>query len=252
MRRHLRCWGAVGLPARRRHRTPGEGTAALGARRRFRQRTVSSSTWAPAPSPAFGQRCPHILRPCSGAGAAHFRDACADCPLREACTTSKAGRTIGIPAYEELVRAQRERCAGPELACRLPRGLSQGRAQVRPLDEAPPWGRRARVREAGKWTRFRLVSWRTGLGASRQAQAALHGRRLGRHRNWLSCCSNWLSCCKRHRDIQAGCRATAPHYRTPPNLWRCLVPEKPRKPWMLQKGSAGRRYLKGCRFTPAS
>jgi hypothetical protein len=150
VRRHLRCWGAVGLPARRRHRTPGEGTAALGGRRRFRQRTVSSSTWAPAPSPAFGQHCPHILRPCSGAGMAHFRDACADCPLREACTTSKAGRTIEIPAYEELVRAQRERCAGPELCCRLPRGPSQGRAQVRPLDEAPPWGRRARVRGGRK------------------------------------------------------------------------------------------------------
>ena len=52
----------------------------------------------------------------SGAGTAHFRDACADCPLREACTTSKAGRTIGISAYEELVRAQRERCTDPELA----------------------------------------------------------------------------------------------------------------------------------------
>ncbi len=52
----------------------------------------------------------------SGAGAAHFGHACAACPLREACTTAKDGRTITISAHEELIQAQRERCADPAFA----------------------------------------------------------------------------------------------------------------------------------------
>jgi len=48
------------------------------------------------------------LKPTSdGGGIAAFGDACATCPLREQCTTARAGRTIRTSAYEdELARAR--------------------------------------------------------------------------------------------------------------------------------------------------
>jgi hypothetical protein len=49
----------------------------------------------------------------SGAGMAHFGQACAACPLREACTTATDGRTISVSVHEELLQAQRERCTDP-------------------------------------------------------------------------------------------------------------------------------------------
>jgi hypothetical protein len=82
----------------------------------------------------------------SGAGTAHFRDACANCPLREACTTSKAGRTIGISAYEELIRAQRERCADPEFAADYRGTRPKVERKFGHLMRHRHGGRRARVR----------------------------------------------------------------------------------------------------------
>ncbi len=48
-----------------------------------------------------------IRRGTDGAGTASFGAACAGCPLRAGCTTSQAGRTVTVSAYEaELARAR--------------------------------------------------------------------------------------------------------------------------------------------------
>ncbi|MGH9054811.1 MAG: transposase, partial [Acidimicrobiales bacterium] len=50
-----------------------------------------------------------IRRDAHGDGVAHFATACASCPLREQCTTAKAGRTIQVGRYEHrLSDARRE------------------------------------------------------------------------------------------------------------------------------------------------
>jgi hypothetical protein len=48
-----------------------------------------------------------------GAGQARFGDACAGCTLREQCTRSTAGRTIGIGAHEAALARARERQRDP-------------------------------------------------------------------------------------------------------------------------------------------
>jgi hypothetical protein len=56
--------------------------------------------------------CPHgvttpIRRGTDGGGTARFGAACAGCPFRAGCTTSQAGRTVTVSAYEaELARAR--------------------------------------------------------------------------------------------------------------------------------------------------
>ena len=82
----------------------------------------------------------------SGAGTAHFGGACANCPLGEACTTSKAGRTVGISAYEELIQAQRERCADPEFAADYRGARPKVERKFGHLMRHRHGGRRARVR----------------------------------------------------------------------------------------------------------
>ena len=67
-------------------------------------RTASPSTWTRAPSPArTGDRRDPAGH--HGGGTAAFGAACAACPLASRCTSSAAGRTITISAYEaELAR----------------------------------------------------------------------------------------------------------------------------------------------------
>jgi hypothetical protein len=52
----------------------------------------------------------------AGDGTACFGDACSNCLLRQSCKTAAAGRTVSISPHEELLRAQRERFAGPSFA----------------------------------------------------------------------------------------------------------------------------------------
>ncbi len=82
----------------------------------------------------------------SGAGAAHFGPACAACPLREACTTAKDGRTITISAHEELIQAQRERCADPAFAADYRATRPKVERKLAHLVRRRHGGRRARVR----------------------------------------------------------------------------------------------------------
>jgi hypothetical protein len=82
----------------------------------------------------------------SGAGAAHFGHACAACPLREACTTAKDGRTITISAHEELIQGQRERCTDPAFAADYRATRPKVERKLAHLVRRRHGGRRARVR----------------------------------------------------------------------------------------------------------
>jgi hypothetical protein len=44
-----------------------------------------------------------------GAGTASFAKSCADCPLRDSCTTSAGGRTVGVGAHEDALARARAR-----------------------------------------------------------------------------------------------------------------------------------------------
>ena len=55
-----------------------------------------------------------IERDANNDGTARFAEACALCPMRENCTTSKAGRTIKIGRHEAALAEAREQQANPE------------------------------------------------------------------------------------------------------------------------------------------
>ena len=55
-----------------------------------------------------------IERDANNDGTARFAEACATCPMRKNCTTSKAGRTVKIGRYEAALAEAREQQANPE------------------------------------------------------------------------------------------------------------------------------------------
>jgi hypothetical protein len=60
--------------------------------------------------------CPnHITRRLSANRTATFGRVCADCPLRDRCTTSTGGRSIQLGAHEQLRRAHRKRAQDPDV-----------------------------------------------------------------------------------------------------------------------------------------
>src|SRR5690606_16975835 len=60
-------------------------------------------------------RCPHEVEvPFRPGGVVHFPAvACANCPLREGCTTSRRGRSVAIHPDERLLAELRQRQATP-------------------------------------------------------------------------------------------------------------------------------------------
>jgi IS5 family transposase len=59
--------------------------------------------------------CPHdVTRPMDKNRVARFGTACAGCPLRARCTTSKTGRDIKVHSHDALHRAHRARAADPD------------------------------------------------------------------------------------------------------------------------------------------
>jgi hypothetical protein len=82
----------------------------------------------------------------NGTGTACFADACSSCPLRQSCTSSAAGRTISISAHEELLQAQRARCAEPDFAADYRATRPKVERILAHLMLRRHGGRRARVR----------------------------------------------------------------------------------------------------------
>ncbi len=81
-----------------------------------------------------------------GGGTAYFRGACASCPLRASCTNAKGGRTVGISPNEELLQAQRDRCAEPGFAADYRATRPKVERKLAHLMRHRHGGRRARVR----------------------------------------------------------------------------------------------------------
>ena len=55
----------------------------------------------------------NIRRGRDGASTASFAKSCANCPLREQCTTAAGGRTIAVGAHEDALARARDRQKGP-------------------------------------------------------------------------------------------------------------------------------------------
>ena len=72
----------------------------------------------------------------NGGGVAAFGTACAGCPLAAQCTTSPAGRTITISAYEAQLARARAAQADPAWQADYTRHPTQGRTQDRAPDAA--------------------------------------------------------------------------------------------------------------------
>ena len=81
-----------------------------------------------------------------GAGMAYFDEACASCPLREKCTKSPAGRTIGISAHEAALARARIRQADPAWQDDYRATRPKVERKLAHLMRRRHGGRRARVR----------------------------------------------------------------------------------------------------------
>lgn len=118
-------------------------------------------------------------RPMSAARNVTFGRLCADCPLRERCTTAKNGRSMTIHEHEDLLRAARAQAKTPRFKRDYPTRSNVERtvAQV-----ATQNGRRVKLRYIGvaknhTWLRTRCAALnlrtliRHGLSRTRGAWA---------------------------------------------------------------------------------
>ena len=123
-----------------------------------------------------------IRRHAGGGGMAYFGEACAGCPLRQKCTNSSSGRTIGISAHEAAIARARRRQADP--------GWQEDYRSTRPkverklahLMRRKHGGRRARVRGTVKvGADFSLLAAATNL-----ARLAVLGVQFDLSGRWVS------------------------------------------------------------------
>ena len=91
---------------------PVRNATGLYTKDRFNVDLETQSVTCPA-----GQRVA-INPTADGGGRASFKLFCKDCPLRRACTKSRAGRTIAIGRHEDLLQAARSQQATPEWQAR--------------------------------------------------------------------------------------------------------------------------------------
>ncbi|HEX5877869.1 MAG TPA: transposase [Actinomycetota bacterium] len=96
-------------------------------------------------------RCPAgnttpIVRDRNGAGTAAFGTLCAGCPLREQCTTARAGRTISVGVHEGALAAARARQRDPDWIADYRGTRPKVERKIGHLMRRKHGGRRARVR----------------------------------------------------------------------------------------------------------
>jgi len=96
-------------------------------------------------------RCPAgnttpIVRDRAGAGTAAFGALCAGCPLREQCTTARAGRTISVGVHEGALAAARARQRDPDWIADYRGTRPKVERKIGHLMRRKHGGRRARVR----------------------------------------------------------------------------------------------------------
>jgi hypothetical protein len=81
-----------------------------------------------------------------GGGRASFKIFCKDCPMRRACTKSRAGRTITIGVHEDLLQVARAQQATPEWQARYRADRPKVERKISHFARRPFGGRNARVR----------------------------------------------------------------------------------------------------------
>ena len=85
-------------------------------------------------------------RPMSANRTVTFGKLCADCPLRDRCTTAKAGRSMTIHEHENLLRAARAQARTPEFTAAYPTRASVERTVAHVATQN---GRRVKLRHRG-------------------------------------------------------------------------------------------------------
>ncbi len=99
-----------------------------------------------------------------GGGMAYFKDACRHCPLRDQCTRSEGGRTIGINAHEEALARARVRQRDPAWRADYRATRPKVERKLAHLMRRRHGGRRARVRGTARVDAdFRLLAAATNL-----------------------------------------------------------------------------------------
>ena len=81
-----------------------------------------------------------------GGGRASFKLFCKDCPMRRACTKSRAGRTITIGVHEDLLQVARSQQATPKWQARYRKDRPKVERKISHFARRPWGGRNARVR----------------------------------------------------------------------------------------------------------
>jgi hypothetical protein len=81
-----------------------------------------------------------------GGGVASFGKLCATCPLAEQCTTNKAGRTITIHRYEEILQAHKADQQEPEWQESYTSTRPKVERKIGHMVRKPWGGRKARTR----------------------------------------------------------------------------------------------------------
>jgi Transposase DDE domain len=91
-----------------------------------------------------------IRRGRDGTGITYFADACADCPLRDACTEAASGRTIRVGIHEAALAQARQRQQAPEWQDDYRATRPKVERKLGHLMRRRHGGRRARVRGTPK------------------------------------------------------------------------------------------------------
>jgi len=87
-----------------------------------------------------------IRRGPTGAGTARFGPACAECPLRQQCTTAAAGRSVSVGPFEEQLASARARQQDPDWVGDYRATRPKVERKIGHLMRRQHGGRRARVR----------------------------------------------------------------------------------------------------------
>jgi hypothetical protein len=106
----------------------------------------------------------NIRRGSAGAGTASFARSCANCPLRDQCTTATGGRTIMVGAHESTLARARDRQKDPGWAADYRATRPKVERKLGHLMRRRHGGRRARVRGRPKVDAdFNLLAAATNL-----------------------------------------------------------------------------------------
>jgi hypothetical protein len=119
---------------------PVRNATGLFTKDRFRVDLATQSVTCPA-----GRRV--AINPTrDGGGRASFKLHCKDCPMRTACTKSRAGRTIAIGRHEGLLQVARSEQATPEWQARYREDRPKVERKISHFARRAWGGRNARVR----------------------------------------------------------------------------------------------------------